>query len=296
MRFDGPSDSRASPLDSGAMPDPRPATPAETADIAGMHAANRAAWDEAAERYEGWFDEAVALIRGGGSNLFPVEHELIGDLHGTCRRAIHLQCAGGRDTLSLWNLGAAEVVGVDFSPRMLDLARRLTAATGAPATWVEADVLDVPHDLDGTADLLYTGRGAILWLGDLDAWAAVLRRLLAPDGRLVIFDGHPAEWLFDGDGEGGWTLTGYDYFAGPEASRGWAPEYIDRLSVADDDQHEKFARAWTLGEIVTALLGAGLRLERVTEHPVDWWAGHRDVRADQRGRLPLSFSVVARRG
>ena len=38
-----------------------------------MHAANRAAWDEAAERYEGWFDEAVALIRSGGSNLFPVE-------------------------------------------------------------------------------------------------------------------------------------------------------------------------------------------------------------------------------
>ncbi len=124
----------------------------------------------------------------------------------------------------------------------------------------------------------------------------MLRRLLAPDGRLVIFDGHPAEWLFDGDGDGGWTLTAYDYFAGPEASRGWAPEYIDRLSVPDDDQQLKFARAWTLGEIVTALLGAGLRLERVTEHPVDWWAGHRDVRADQRGRVPLSFSVVARRG
>ena len=89
-----------------------------------MHAANRAAWDEAAERYEGWFDEAVALIRSGGTNLFGVETELIGDLHGRCRRAIHLQCAGGRDTLSLWNQGADEVVGVDFSPRMLDARRR----------------------------------------------------------------------------------------------------------------------------------------------------------------------------
>jgi SAM-dependent methyltransferase len=177
----------------------RPATPGEEADVAGWHAANRAAWDEAAERYEGWFDEAVDLIRSGGSNLLPVEHDLIGDLHGRCRRAIHLQCAGGRDTLSLWNLGADEVVGVDFSPRMLELAARLTAATGAPARWIEADVLDVPHELDGTADLLYTGRGAIIWLADLDRWAAVLHRLLAPAGRLVIFDGHPAEWLFDGD-------------------------------------------------------------------------------------------------
>ncbi len=149
----------------------------------------------------------------------------------------------GRDTLSLWNLGATEVVGIDFSPRMLDLARRLTLATGAPATWVEADVLHVPHDLDRTADLLYTGRGAIIWLQDLDAWAAVLRRLLAPSGRLVIFDGHPAEWLFDGDGRGGWILTDYDYFGGPEASQGWAPEYIDRLSIPDGGQHLKFARA-----------------------------------------------------
>lgn len=280
----------------GDDPDVRAATPGEAADVRGMHAANRVAWDEAAERYEGWFDEAVELIRAGGSNLFPVEHALIGDLHGRCRRAIHLQCAGGRDTLSLWNLGAAEVVGVDFSPRMLHLARRLTEATGAPALWVEADVLDVPHDLDGTADLLYTGRGSLMWLQDLDTWAGVLRRLLARDGRLVIFEGHPAEWLFDGDEDGRWILTDYDYFGGPEASRGWAPEYIDRLSIPDGEQHWKFARAWTLGEIVTALARSGLRLDEVAEYPVDWWAGHRDVRPEERGRLPLSFSVTATRG
>ena len=33
----------------------RKAPPEERADVRGMHAANRAAWDEAAERYEGWF-------------------------------------------------------------------------------------------------------------------------------------------------------------------------------------------------------------------------------------------------
>ena len=270
----------------------RPATPEERGDVRGMHQANRAAWDEAAERYEVWFDEAAALIRSGGTNLLPPELELIGDLHGRCRRAIHLQCAGGRDTLSLWTAGADEVVGVDISPRMLGLARRLSDATGAPAKWIEADVLDTPHELDGTADLLYTGRGSLIWLQDLDAWAAVLRRLLAPEGRLVIFEGHPAEWLFDVDVDGHWIATDYDYFAGPEASKGWAPEYIDHLSIADDDQSWKFARAWTLGEIITALLGAGLRLDRVAEHPTDWWGGHGDVAPEDRGRVPLSFSVL----
>src|SRR6476619_2739505 len=178
-----------------------------------MHAANRAAWDEASERYEGWLEEAVALIRSGGTNLFGVETQLIGDLHGRCRRAIHLQCAAGRDTLSLWNQGA--------------------------------DELETPHDLDGSADLVYTGRGSLIWLADLDAWAAVIARLLSPDGRFVLFEGHPAEWLFDADADGHWIATDYDYFGGAEASKGWAPEYIDRLSLAERDQSWKFARAWT---------------------------------------------------
>lgn len=272
----------------------RPATSTEIGDVTAMHAANRAAWDEAAERYEGWLAEAIELIRGGGTNLFGAEIELIGDLHGRCARAIHLQCAGGRDTLSLWNLGADEVVGVDFSPRMLDLAARLTAATAAPARWVLSDVLATPHEFDGTADLVYTGRGSLIWLQDLDAWAAVVARLLSPAGRFVLFEGHPAEWLFDVDDDGRWVATDYDYFGGPEASKGWAPEYIDHLSVDEPDQSWKFARSWTLGEIITALLGAGLRLERVTEHPIDWWGGHADVRTEERGRIPLSFSVVAR--
>jgi SAM-dependent methyltransferase len=276
-------------------PHVRPATPGERADPRGMHAANRRAWDEAAERYEGWLAEAVGIISSGGTNLLPPELELIGDLHGRCRRAIHLQCAGGRDTLSLWNLGADEVIGIDFSPRMLALAERLSATVGAPARWIESDVLDTPHELDGTADLVYTGRGSLMWLQDLDSWAAVLHRLLAPGGRLVLFEGHPAEWLFDVDADGRWIATDYDYFAGAEASKGWAPEYIDRLSIGDDDQSWKFARAWTLGEIVTAILGSGLRVERLAEHPTDWWGGHADVRADERGRIPLSFSVLARR-
>ena len=103
----------------------------------------------------------------------------------------------------------------------------------------------------------------------------------------MLFEGHPAEWLFDADEDGRWVATDYDYFGGPEASKGWAPEYIDRLSIDDDDQSWKFARAWTLGEVVTALLRTGLRLQAVTEYPVDWWGGHDDVRPEDRGRIPL---------
>ena len=122
-----------------------------------------------------------------------------------------------------------------------------------------------------------------------------MARLIAPGGRFVLFEGHPIEWLFDADEEGHWIATEYDYFAGPEASRGWAPEYIDHLSIPDGEQSLKFARAWTLGEVITALLGTDLRLVGVAEHPIDWWGGHADVRPEDRVRVPLSFSVVAER-
>ena len=262
-----------------------------------MHAANRLAWDEAAEGYEGWLEESVAQIRAGGCSLLPLEQALIGDLRGRCRRAIHLQCAGGRDTLSLWNLGAAEVVGIDFSPRMLDLARRLTDGHGCAGELGRGGRAGrPPRPRRDRGPGLHRARVAHVAPGSRRAGRGSCGACSLPDGRLVIFEGHPAEWLFDGDEDGGWMLTDYDYFAGPEASRGWAPGYIDRLSIPDGEQRWKFARAWTLGEVVTALVRSGLRLDEVTEYPVDWWAGHRDVRPEERGRLPLSFSVTATRG
>ena len=237
---------------------------------------------------------SIERLRSGRSSLLPVELDLIGDLHGRCGHAIHVQCAGGEDTLSLWLAGRDAGHGHRLQP-----ADAATWPGGSRPRWTRRRPGSRPTcstsrtTLDGTADLVYTGRGSIMWVQDLDAWAAGLARLPRPGGRLVLFEGHPAEWLFDGDGEGGWLLTDYDYFAGPEASRGWSPAYIERLSLPDGEQAWKFARAWTLGEVVTALLGSGLRVETVAEHPVDWCGGHRDVHPAERGRLPLSFSVTA---
>ena len=113
----------------------------------------------------------------------PVEHDLIGDLRGRLpagdpppvrRRARHALAVEPRRRR-----------GRRRRLQPADAGARARGSRRRPAPrrrWVEADVLETPHDLDGTADLVYTGRGAILWLQDLDAWAAVLRRLLAPDG------------------------------------------------------------------------------------------------------------------
>ncbi|HEY8600021.1 MAG TPA: class I SAM-dependent methyltransferase, partial [Thermomicrobiales bacterium] len=138
-----------------------------------MHQSNRHAWNEGAARYDEQFAASVARLRDGGHALYPPEVRFLGDLRPWCRRAIHLQCAGGEDTLSLWNLGASEVVGVDISDAMIAIARRKSEVLGAPARWFQSDILETPHELDRTADLVYTGKGALNWLHDIDGWARV---------------------------------------------------------------------------------------------------------------------------
>jgi len=98
-----------------------------------MHQANRAGWNEGAARYAEVVERDIEFLRNGGTNLGEPEHAFLADLSQWCGRAIHLQCAGGTDTLSLWNYGAREVVGVDISDLMIDCARQKSAALGAPA-------------------------------------------------------------------------------------------------------------------------------------------------------------------
>src|SRR3954451_9354789 len=129
-------------------------------DIHARHEANRAGWNEGARHYTAEIAETIDFIAQGGSNLHPIERRNLGDLRAWCGTAIHLQCASGRDTLSLLNEGVGRVVGVDISDVHIENARQTSAglaALGHPvaAEWIRCDVLETPHTLDGTADLVY---------------------------------------------------------------------------------------------------------------------------------------------
>ena len=81
-------------------------------------------------RYTAEIEETIAFLAAGGSNLHPVERANLGDLAAWCGTAIHLQCASGRDTLSLWNEGVPQVVGVDISDVHIANARRIERGAG----------------------------------------------------------------------------------------------------------------------------------------------------------------------
>ena len=261
------------------------------------HEANRQGWNEGAESYAADQAERIEFLRAGGTNFCPPEYKFLQNLEDWCGRAIHMQCAGGTDTLSLWNLGAHEVVGVDISDKMIELARAKAQALGAPARFLRCDILDTPPELDETADLVYTGRGAINWIMDIHAWAKVAARLLKHGGKLYVYEGHPFAGLFkletehfEFDPEWG------DYFSTEvHADSGWPDTYIGDLGKAKEEHSVKYERNWPISTIINALLDAGLVLERFEEHPDEFWEMFPNVPEEERRRIPHTFSLLMRK-
>jgi 2-polyprenyl-3-methyl-5-hydroxy-6-metoxy-1,4-benzoquinol methylase len=139
---------------------------------------NRALWDEIAPVHAKAYKE-VALLKRGGIALDEIELREIGDVTG--KTLLHLQCHIGTDTLS-WARQGAVVTGVDFSGESIACARQLGQELGLRATFVHANVYDLPTMLREQFDIVYTSRGVLCWLRDLDLWAQIVARSLKPDG------------------------------------------------------------------------------------------------------------------
>lgn len=264
-------------------------------EIRDRHEANRQGWNEgAAAGYSHQVVQTTQFIRDGKSNLHPVERTYLADILPRCDLAIHLQCASGKDTLSLLNEGVKRVIGVDISDVHIENARQTSAALNAPADWYRCDLLDTPHELDGSADLVYTGRGALCWLQELDGWAAVIFRLLKPGGWVSIFDEHPVTWLFDTQASE-LKCSGADYFNTCESGAGWPTTYIGDIGIPLEEQTRTYNCLWTLAQIFTALTRAGLVVVHLGEHPDPYWEQFPNLPPNLLVKIPHTFSILARK-
>lgn len=91
-------------------------------------------------------------------------------------------CCGTGDLAVAASKAGATVTGIDFSPRMLERARRKLPS----ATWVEGDLLELPFEA-GSFDDATVGFG-VRNVADLEGSLAELRRVLAPDGQVAILE------------------------------------------------------------------------------------------------------------
>jgi SAM-dependent methyltransferase len=260
-------------------------------------AENQALWDEWTAIHETSEFYRLDEFRAGGIRIRPYEIEEIGPVDG--QSLLHLQCHFGIDTLSWARLGA-RVTGADFSPAAIELASRLAIE----ARFVRSTLDDLPDVLEGEFDVVYTSGGVLGWLPDIRRWAQVAAHFVRPGGRFYITEIHPVAQVFEDDGVGpGELVPRYPYWEHREPlSFPVQGSYADRTAhLSATEEH-----GWDhgLGEIVTALIEAGLEIRSLREYPFVRWELPFLIRADDgtwrlpptvKGELPLFFSVLARK-
>jgi SAM-dependent methyltransferase len=180
----------------------------------------------------------------------------LGDLKK--KRVLHLLCSTGEATAALAELGAV-ATGLDPRQALLEEARE----RWPKILWIAGDLNDIPRGLGRRKfDLVYSGEGVLDRVDDLNRWAAGIASVLKPGGELLVFDDHPVAECVDGVLR--WQTS---YFRDP----------------ADPN------KLWRVGQIVSALVRAGIDVRALEEYP-----GGTSRRGHDK-RIPATFLLYGRR-
>ncbi|WP_405164324.1 class I SAM-dependent methyltransferase [Nocardia sp. NBC_01499] len=233
----------------------------------------------------------------------PFEWDDLGPLAN--RDLVHLQCHLGVETIAFARRGA-RTVGLDFSGQAVEHARRIAARHGVEVDYVKSDVYDAVTALGARRfDIVYTAKGSLCYLPDLDRWAAVLADLLKPGGLAYIVEFHPILTSFGPkpDPDQQELLLRHDYLQGRGAVEHNSTHTYTDGPALPSDATAVYEWAHGLGEVVTALIGAGLTITRLREtEQLPWPRFERMVRDEQTGwwqlpptdaRVPLLYALAA---
>jgi SAM-dependent methyltransferase len=216
-----------------------------------------------------------------GAAEWPALRALLPAMQGL--RVVDLGCGFGWFCRWARAEGAARVLGIDVSEKML--ARARAATSDAAIDYLQAD-LERLCLKPASFDLAYSSL-ALHYIEDLPGLLANLRRALVPGGRLIFSVEHPIftaptrpHWSVAADGGKTWPLDAY-LAEGPRTTD-WLKEGVVK-------QHR------TLGTYLALLLRNGFTIADVVEWgPTDAQIAARPSLADERERPPFLL-VAARR-
>jgi SAM-dependent methyltransferase len=186
-----------------------------------------------------------------GAPEWPAIRALLPDLRG--KRVVDLGCGFGWASRWMREQGAASVLGLDLSQKMIERARAETQEATVEYRIADLDTLNLP---EAAFDLAYSAL-TFHYVQDFDRLVRVIRKALVPAGKFVFTIEHPVfmaaahpHWISDEDGRKTWPVNGY--------------------SVEGERRTDWFAKGVlkyhrTLGTTLNALIGAGFDIHRVEE-------------------------------
>lgn len=243
------------------------------------HEDTRRAWEDASQKHVREYDDLLEQARTAW--LLPVEQQVLRPvIEGA--EVLHPQSGHGIDDHGLIRLGARSVLGLDYSPTAVAAAQRRAEDLQMPIRYQVAELPDTGLGAS-IADVVYTGKGALIWMADLDAWAAEMHRLLRPGGHLFVLEAHPLVPLWAWDADEARVRADRSYFADRHVN--------DTFPARGATEYQR-----TLAQTVMSVLGAGFEIRHLAEHPEPFWTPDaQDPAAAWDGRLPNTFSLLARR-
>jgi len=215
-----------------------------------LTAANEQYWDALSHEYQAVTRIATDNFHYGP--LLPGDQELglLPPLQGG-QTALEIGAGAGQNSIYLASLGL-RCTALDVSRRQLQHGRELPGADRV--CWVQAGMERLPFPLTPTFDLVHSTY-ALPFAEAPEEVIGAMAALLRPGGHLVLTTGHPlfaAEWL-DIDDEGSGMFV-RDYYNPPADVR-----------FCEESDAFIAARVQPIGELVSQVAAAGLRIVQVAE-------------------------------
>ncbi|MFD1063202.1 class I SAM-dependent methyltransferase [Winogradskyella litorisediminis] len=255
---------------------------------------NKATWNKKVAVHAQSDMYNMEAFKAGKSSLMPYELKALGDVKG--KSLLHLQCHFGQDTLS-WSRMGAKCTAVDLSDEGIKLAKQLNEELGLDAEFVCCNVLDTSKHISETFDVVFTSYGTIGWLPDLKPWAHMISERLKPGGVFYIVEFHPILWMFDYNEDK--PEMKYHYSQDEVIYDEYEGTYADQSSKMESKEY-----GWNhgLGDVVNALIEAGLQIEYLNEHDESPYDVFPDLVKSENGMyimknqlFPMIFEIMARK-
>ncbi len=253
---------------------------------------NKSAWN--GSTYQSWLNRfgtpqeaAAKIVADPAKRVSGALRHMGENLNG--QRIINLMGSNGNKAVALALLGA-ELTVADFSPENEQYALELAAAAGVPLQYIVSDVLELPHTLNNSYDIVFMEFGILHYFTDLHPLLEVVARLLQPGGRLVLQDFHPISTkLISSRGTTAkirkHKVDG-DYFDTTLVEKEVSYSKYAESGQMEEAKQKVYLRNWTLGEIITSIANTGLIIKTLEELP------NQSSDVFDKG-IPKTFTIVA---